>query len=237
MVILALSVSMTTLTFANHQWGRYQWVQNQPLIELKLGDTNGSVCDATTGTVQVCNDDYGNNNWLGIAQIWIVKGKQISKGITKVNDYYFSLPRYNTDDWRQLVMCQEIGHTFGLAHQDENFDNANLGTCMDYTNFPSGNPNVSEDPDNTEPNAHDYDQLLAIYGSEETTDGGCNSPPGKGCNKNMTPPDAFNGVNFSNQGQWGRSIHRSVNGRLETFQLDLGHGHKVITHVIWVTTK
>ena len=27
---------------------------------------------------------------------------------------------------------QEIGHTFGLDHQDENFSNANLGSCMDY---------------------------------------------------------------------------------------------------------
>jgi hypothetical protein len=36
-------------------------------------------------------------------------------------------------------MCQEVGHTFGLDHQDENFNNTNLGTCMDYTNDPSTN--------------------------------------------------------------------------------------------------
>ncbi len=35
-------------------------------------------------------------------------------------------------------MCQEIGHDFGLDHQDENFNNPNLGTCMDYTNDPLG---------------------------------------------------------------------------------------------------
>ncbi len=50
-------------------------------------------------------------------------------------------------------MCQEVGHTLGLDHQDEVFDNPNLETCMDYTNDPSTNQH---------PNAHDYDQLATI---------------------------------------------------------------------------
>ncbi|MCW2640621.1 MAG: hypothetical protein JWP76_2927, partial [Dactylosporangium sp.] len=54
-------------------------------------------------------------------------------------------------------MCQEIAHTFGLDHQDEIFDNPNLGTCMDYTNNPTGPPS------NEHPNQHDYDQLVTIY--------------------------------------------------------------------------
>ena len=49
-----------------------------------------------------------------------------------------------------MVMCQEVGHDFGLDHQDENFNNPNLGTCMDYTNDPSTNQH---------PNAHDYEEL------------------------------------------------------------------------------
>ena len=53
-----------------------------------------------------------------------------------------------------LVSCQEGGHTLGLDHQDENFNNANLGTCMDYTKNPSTNQH---------PNKHDYDQLLSTY--------------------------------------------------------------------------
>jgi hypothetical protein len=47
-----------------------------------------------------------------------------------------------TDDspeWRQMVNCQEIRHTFGLEHQDEDFYNANLNTCMDYTTDPRSN--------------------------------------------------------------------------------------------------
>ena len=49
----------------------------------------------------------------------------------KVNDFYYAQDFYNNAPWRQLVMCQAVGHIFGLAHQDETFDNANLGTCMD----------------------------------------------------------------------------------------------------------
>jgi hypothetical protein len=50
------------------------------------------------------------------------------------------------------VSCQEVGHTLGLDHQDENFNNANLGTCMDYKNNQSTNQH---------PNKHDYDQFVA----------------------------------------------------------------------------
>jgi hypothetical protein len=71
-----------------------------------------------------------------------------------MNDSYFSQAQYNTPAWRQLVMCQEPGHTLGLDHQDENFNNPNLGTCMDYTNSPGTNQH---------PNKGDYDQLECIY--------------------------------------------------------------------------
>ncbi len=73
-------------------------------------------------------------------------------------DTYFSAgSQYNTPSWRALATCQEIGHTFGLDHQDTNFNNPNLGTCMDYTSNPDG------PPANTSPNRGDYDELLCIY--------------------------------------------------------------------------
>jgi hypothetical protein len=103
----------------------------------------------------VCNRTYGNNGWLGLATIWTVSGTtHIAQATTKLNDTYFNSPPYNTSAWRALVACQEIGHDFGLDHQDENFNNANLGTCMDYTNNPSSNQH---------PNQGDYDQLECIY--------------------------------------------------------------------------
>src|SRR5512145_2379189 len=110
-------------------------------------------CKPVSGRVEVCNASYGNNGWLGIAQIW-VNGDHITQGVTKLNDYYFNTAPYNTPAWRNQVMCQEVGHTFGLDHQDENFTNANLHTCMDYTNDSSTNQH---------PNQHDYEELETIY--------------------------------------------------------------------------
>jgi hypothetical protein len=60
-------------------------------------------------------------------------------------------------------MCQEIAHDFGLDHQDENFNNPNLGTCMDYTSDPDGPPS------NEHPNQHDYDQLESSYSHVDKT--------------------------------------------------------------------
>jgi hypothetical protein len=51
-------------------------------------------------------------------------------------------------------MCQEVGHTFRLDHQDEKFNNVNLGTCMDYTSDPDGS--LNGELSNLHPNAHDY---------------------------------------------------------------------------------
>ncbi len=119
-------------------------------------------CPAIGGKVRACNAAYGNTGWLGVASIW-ASGDHITQATTKVNDTYFDTPTYDRPEWRQMVMCQEIGHDFGLDHQDEAFDNPNLGTCMDYTDNPLGPPS------NEHPNQHDYDQLNLIYGHTDAT--------------------------------------------------------------------
>jgi hypothetical protein len=117
-------------------------------------------CPAQTGKIRVCNAAYGLNGWLGIAEIWLTGDGHIAQGRTKLNDSYYSKAAYNTPAWRNFVTCQELGHDFGLDHQDETFDNANLGTCMDYTNSPSSNQH---------PNAHDYSHLETIYSHTDGT--------------------------------------------------------------------
>lgn len=106
-------------------------------------------CVMISGKIHSCNASYGNNGWLGLASI-NVSGSHITQGTAKMNDSYFSSPSYN-ETARQHVMCQEIGHTFGLTHQDES--GADLNTCMDY----------SSALDNPSPNQHDYDQLVTSY--------------------------------------------------------------------------
>jgi hypothetical protein len=81
----------------------------------------------------------------------------IVQATTKVNDSYFNTAGYNQPWKRQHVMCQEVGHDFGLGHQDES--GADLGTCMDYDRA----------LDNEHPNAHDYEQLELIYAHLDST--------------------------------------------------------------------
>jgi hypothetical protein len=170
--------------------------------------------------VEVCNTTYGNNGWLGVASIW-VSGSHITKGTVKLNDTYFNTSAYNTPAWRRLVMCQEVGHTFGLDHQDENFYDANLGTCMDYTSDPDGPPS------NEHPNGHDYEQLEIIYAHlDSTTTASQTSAQG-------ASPPAMDEIDFAGPGQWGRLIRSTHQGRTELYELDFGGGHKVFTFVIW----
>ena len=199
--VATLAVGASAAT-ASHSWGTYHWARTANPFALKLGDNVNSTWDAhlattsadwslssvldtsivaggarskncrpTAGRVEVCNARYGANGWLGIAQIW-VSGSHITQGAVKVNDTYFNTSTYNSSAWRNLVMCQEVGHTFGLDHQDEVFDNPNLGTCMDYTSNPSTNQH---------PNQHDYDQLAIIYSHlDATTTLGSSSGGGHG---------------------------------------------------------
>ena len=177
--------------------------------------TNLKRCPATPGRVEVCNTTYGSNGWLGIASVW-TSGGHITQGTVKVNDTYFSRSPYNTVAWRNLVMCQEVGHTLGLDHQDESFSNANLGTCMDYTNSPGTNQH---------PNAHDYAQLESIYAHlDSTTTVGAASAP--------SPVPADGGNNAS---QWGRAIRHTADGRADLFVREFGGGQRLYTHVFWAS--
>jgi hypothetical protein len=187
------------------------------LTEVAGGAGKQRNCRPTTGRIEVCNSTYGSNGWLGIAQIWI-SGGHITQATTKLNDTYFKTATYDKPEWRQLVMCQEVGHDFGLDHQDENFGNVNLGTCMDYTSSPLSNQH---------PNAHDYGQLESIYAHLDTyTTAGAAKLP------SLMPP-AMGQIDFETPAQWGRQVHRSANGRQAIYELDFGRRHRVVTHVFW----
>jgi len=205
------------VTASSEDWG---WSKSVVLdTAIVAGGTSPKRCRPTGGRVEVCSAKYGRNGWLGLAQIWISGGEHITQAVTKMNDTYFGTPRYDTPAWRNLVMCQEIGHTFGLDHQDENFNNPNLGTCMDYTSNPSGPPT------NEFPNQHDYDQLETIYGHQDGT-----TTVGKA--ETRMPPAASD-IDFHGPAQWGRLVRATNGGRTELYELDFGGGNKVFTFVIW----
>ena len=136
----------SALTNASVDWTRSS-VLDSPVTPGQAG--NPKRCGAKNGRIEVCNARYGPNGWLGLAQIW-TSGSHIVKATAKMNDTYFDSPSYDFTAERH-VMCQEIGHGYGLHHQDES--GADLNTCMDYSNA----------LDNPSPNAHDYEQLEIIY--------------------------------------------------------------------------
>ena len=243
LVLVIFSLSFSQLSYANHSWGNYHWARTANPFTLKLGDNVSPIwdpiltttssdwslsdvldtriitgaglrnCGAVSGRVEVCNKKYGNNGWLGVAQIW-ASGTHITKGITKMNDTYFNTAKYNTPAWRNLVMCQEVGHTLGLDHQDETFNNPNLGTCMDYTNDSSTNQH---------PNAHDYEELGIIYAHTDsfTTVSATIAQMAQ----------AYGDVASENPGDWGRLVR--TNGKLAVFEKDFGGGNKLFTFVIF----
>ncbi|MEN8131582.1 MAG: hypothetical protein ABFS45_15595 [Pseudomonadota bacterium] len=252
----------SSASMASHAWGNYHWERSSNPLLLDLGDnvdlnweghlstasadwsessvldttiisgsTKPKPCKAMSGNVQVCSERYGANGWLGIASI-SVSGDHITAGYVKVNDTYFNTPTYNTLEWRQMVMCQEIGHTFGLGHQDENFDNPDLDTCMDYTSDPASNQI---------PNVHDYEQLNSIYAHFDNTNSGGDNGDSGGCNprapwcNGASAADILASIEMNGPAQWGRLV--SEHGPQEVYELDFGGGRKVITFVTWTLER
>ena len=160
-------LAFSVVSLGNHSWGNYHWERGSNPLKLNLGDNVNNVwyshleaatadwktstvldlaiidgnggrrCKPSTGAVEICNGSYGNNGWLGLASI-ALSGGHISGGTSKMNDTYFNSSQYTQAD-RQLVMCQEVGHVFGLGHQNENFATDETDSCMEYTSDSSGN--------------------------------------------------------------------------------------------------
>ena len=232
---------LATPAMAVHSWGGYHWKRTTTQISPPIGDnvsaawdsylqiavsdwnqstriqssiTAGqatpSTCYPRLGRIEVCNYAYGATGWLGIAQIWLSSG-HISQGTTKLNDTYFAQAQYNTPAWRAAVTCQEIGHDYGLGHQDENFNDDRTTSCMEYTNIPAGNEH---------PDAHDYNQLATIYNHLEAA-------------SNLPTSTSSQKIGHS-RADFGRAIGSDAQGRENKFIRDLGNGVQVITHVLWV---
>lgn len=239
-VIVALAVPSA---FATHKWGSYHWYKPGSSVSIPIGDNVsgtwdtylraaeadwdvapalnlsvvgglGTSCTMRAGRVEVCARAYGATGWLGIAQISL-SGSHISGATAKMNTSY---SMYESE--KKHVMCQEIGHAWGLGHTSENGSSQN--TCMDYYQNTS-----NSDMTSTRPNSHDYSMLASIYSHS-----GASTP-----RTLATIPPAFGYLNFNGPLETlGEEILRSENGRGRFYYLNFGTDHEgnelgLLTHV------
>lgn len=169
------------------EWNKAQGFDNV-VAAIDEGDRTRKRCPMVSGQMRVCNAAYGQNGWLGLASINIDSNSHITQGTAQMNDSYDWYYAANPGEDNH-VMCQEIGHVYGLGHTSE--DGSSQGTCMDYSTSLSSQW----------PNAHDFEMLNSMYahldsyntyatsggGGDGGGGGGCNAPAGKGCNKMGNP--------------------------------------------------
>ena len=170
-------------------------------------------CSPAAGRVEVCNESYGQTGWLGVASI-AIDGRHITSAFVMVNDTYYRLDEYDTPAYRRLVMCQEVGHAFGLGHTDEVQTNRNQGTCMDYSDHPEGPPS------NEHPNDHDYAELESLYRHLDS--------------RSTVASVAGPTLAAVPEASWGRQISGApTRAGVATYLREVDADSVVLTHVLW----
>ncbi len=247
-VVLTAVAIFASVVSASHSWGGYHWARTSNPFTLRIANnttngwstyfntavsdwnastvmnlapyisTSGRKCAMVAGTVQVCNNTYGNNGWLGLASINITGGTHITQGSAKMNDTYFNSSTYNNPNEKLHVMCQEVGHTFGLDHQST--DGSSQNTCMDYFSNTGANAGSTL---STHPNQHDYDELAIIYAHFDSF-----TTIGAAATRSAGNSEVSNDSN-----SWGQLVSQSANGRSSTYERGNSDGSKTVTHVYW----
>lgn len=221
------SAWLTRYSTAITDWRRSAMTKIKPYTASTGGPSN--TCPAVLGQITSCDGSYGGTGWLGLATVWTYTGSgHIAQGTSKVNNTYFNTSAYNTIPWRQLVICQEIGHNFGLGHVNVIFTNANTGSCMDYTNDPDGGAGgaSNSDPNNMHPNAHDY----SLINSKHNHIGSV--LPGFAPEREVAMPAAVAAFNPMKLSDLGTLMSIGDGGRTERYEMDFGNGITVSSFVI-----
>ena len=250
-LVTLLTVVGVSTAMARNTWNGFHWERSSNPFTVSLGDnmndawdgflsdsssdwslstvldtpiaTGDGVCGMVAGTVQACNDRYGINGWLGLAQVDIDGAGHILWGRAKVNDSYFDTATYDNDNAKRHVLCQEIGHTLGLDHQKKR----QARSCMN-DNFGLFDARFDG------PNGHDYSTLDDMYAH---LDGVAPPPPsddgGDFCDRKPNHRRCAGAATASANGDWGKAIGHDDKGRSNRFEKSLGGGLKRLTLVTW----
>src|SRR5207244_2005855 len=208
------------LSKASSDWNSpktWSWSGPEPLLTAIVAGQSNRNCRMVSGTTQVCNANYGNNGWLGLASINITGGVHITQGSAKMNDTYFSSSTYNNPNEKLHVVCQEVAHTFGLDHQST--DGSSLNTCMDYFSNTGANAGSTL---STHPNQHDYDELVIIYTHLDSFTTIAASSAASTRSEVTDEPES-----------WGQLMKQSKNGRSSVYGRLNSDGSETYTHVYW----
>jgi hypothetical protein len=254
--VLALWAPAPPTAEAEHSWNGYHWARTANPFTLLLGDNlnetwspylrdvstrvptgvsidwsksdvldtmvvsgksgNAKRCQPTRGRNEICNASYGDTGWFGQAALWL-NGQHITQATVKLNDYYFDDDFYDDENFRRRVLCQEVGHTLGLDHQVE----AGALSCM---NEDGG---AISDPNYISPNAHDFEQLEIIYEHLDST----STVGSVASRKSGATGTGLDSPAPNRPADLGRTVGYDAHGRANTFEKDLGGGHKLLTHI------
>jgi len=189
------------------------------VVAVDDGTRAAKQCRAIQGEVRVCNAAYGQNGWLGLASIGLDSQGHIDQGTAKMNDSYDS---YYTPEERNHVMCQEVGHVFGLGHTSE--DGSVQSTCMDY----------SSDPSSQWPNAHDYEELGIIYAHLDAYNSYSDGSSGGGTCHGKNCPHAADAASDGASPPMGLLVHKGE--RYEIWVAPRADGGYWVHHVLLAPT-
>ncbi|MBI5363815.1 MAG: hypothetical protein HZA53_11600 [Planctomycetes bacterium] len=170
-LLVSIASGVVGTAWANHRWGCWRYADaNISFYNGCTGSYSTYVADeaindanswhnytdvnlspspqGTTDHLNCFNGSYGINGWLGIAEILTYNGCTILQGRARFNQSYMDNPAYGYSTTnKKHVVCQEIGHLFGLDHQ-----RGQAQSCM--------NDRILSVPN---PNSHDQSLVNSIY--------------------------------------------------------------------------
>lgn len=184
-------------------------------------------CGMVRGIMKVCNKEYGMTGWTGLNEVYF-EGDSIAASVAKMNESYLK-SKGTTVAEKLFVMCHEIGHGFGLPHRDEIANNADLGSCLDYTYRFEKNmrPDTIIDFENLE-------NLYGTVGDRRRRSMLRNNDSSESQTELQDKPLSFEKVAQSQSRRWhyreGRLLHQSKHK--EIYENHLGNQVRVVTTLL-----